>query len=221
MSEQGYFITGTDTGIGKTWSTLAVMHVLQQRGLIVLGMKPIAAGCEWRDGYWRNEDALLIQQYASINLPYSEINPYAFEMPVSPHLACGETVVDLSRIHECLMSLQRQADLVLVEGAGGWLSPLSPDFDNAQLAAKLRLPVIMVVGVRLGCINHALLTQQAIVASGVDFAGWIAVKMDQSMSHQQENIDYLRQRIDSPLLGVLPYMEKPAFDRIHFFLQGI
>jgi dethiobiotin synthetase len=221
MSEHSYFITGTDTGIGKTWTTLALMQALQKRGQSVIGMKPVAAGCEWLEGQWKNEDALLMQQNSSVSLSYSEINPYAFELPVSPHLACGQSVVDLALIKERFSALQQKADRVLVEGAGGWLSPLSPNFDNAQLARKLCLPVIMVVGLRLGCINHALLTRQAILASGVKFAGWIAVQMDQSMLHQEDNIAYLKQQIDRPLLWTLPYKEKRMFDQADFFPQGI
>ncbi len=217
-SGEGYFVTGTDTGVGKTWVTVALMRTLQRRGFSVAGMKPVAAGCRCRDGRWENEDALLIQQNASRNWPYEQVNPYSFELPVSPHLAGAGIDVDLLKIK--FTEMKRCADLVLIEGAGGWLSPLSDELDNAGLAAALNLPVVVVVGMRLGCLNHALLTWRAVQAAEVACAGWVAVQLDDRMRFFDENIDYLRRRLGAPL-GVLPYSRQPDFDRLSCFLYGI
>lgn len=207
----GFFITGTDTNVGKTWSTLALMRALQMRGLIVNGMKPVAAGCQWMQGGWKNADALLLQQHASRALDYRRINPYAFQLPVSPHIACGDTEVKLDVILNDFGFLKARSDCVLVEGAGGWFSPLCREWDNAYLAKALQLPVILAVGMRLGCINHARLTNQAIRRSGCTLAGWVAVRIEKDMPEFQANLDFLRAGIEAPLMGVLPYMPHPDF----------
>lgn len=208
----GFFVTGTDTDVGKTWSSVALMRALQAQGLRVTGMKPVAAGCAWTREGWRNQDALLLQQHASVAIDYPIVNPYAFEKPVSPHIACGNTDVELEVILKAYRELQAVSDLVLVEGAGGWHSPLSRDLDNAALAQALGLPVILVVGMRLGCINHALLSYRAILQSGVSLAGWLAVEIDPVMREFQANLNYLTDRIDAPLLGVLPHLDSPDFE---------
>lgn len=210
----GYFITGTDTNIGKTWSAVALMRALQLRGQIVNGMKPVAAGCEWMQGGWKNQDALLLQQYSSGAFDYRKINPYAFKKPVSPHIACGAVAVDIDVILADFRYLQSFSDLVLVEGAGGWFSPLSKSWDNAYLARALQLPVILVVGLRLGCINHARLTYQAVKQSGLQVAGWLAVKVDVNMQSCQANLDYLHACIDAPCWGVLPNMPNADFKEL-------
>lgn len=204
---KGYFVTGTDTNVGKTWSTLALMGCLQQQGLTVVGMKPVAAGCEWRDGGWKNTDAVLLQQQGSLVVDYSQINPYAFEQAVSPHVACAGQAVDLGLIRQICTRLQSNADQVVVEGAGGWFSPLDEGLTNADLAAELGLPIILVVGVRLGCINHAMLTWRAIQQSGLPCAGWLAVTLERQMPAFQDNLVYLQQAIDAPMLGVLPHLD--------------
>lgn len=211
---QSYFVTGTDTDIGKTWSTLALMRCLQRNGFSVLGMKPVAAGCVWQDGGWRNQDALSLQAKGSRQPGYDLINPYAFPEPISPHLACGATEVSTAKIIDCYLQLAEQVDVVLVEGAGGWYSPLSGEICNAELAACLKLPVILVVGLRLGCINHALLTARAIQQQGLACAGWIAVAIDADMPFRKDNIAYLQQHIQAPLLGELPHQPRPDFDRL-------
>lgn len=219
--KSSYFITGTDTGVGKTWVTLGLMACFKQQGFNVAGMKPVAAGCEWRQGQWQNEDALQIQQQASIDLPYSVINPYAFKQPVSPHLACCGENVELSLIKDRFNRIQQQADRILVEGAGGWYSPLSETLDNCQLAHALGIPVILVVAIRLGCINQALLSWRAIQASGAECIGWIAVLNDREMQLAEENIQYIQQAIKaSPLLGVIPYMEKMDVKKMTHYLKG-
>lgn len=209
---QSYFVTGTDTGVGKTWVTLAVMQYFKRKGETVIGMKPIAAGCIDYDGQLKNDDALLIQQQGSFLLDYRAINPYAYALAVSPHIAGIDNPVDLQVVKAEFNSLQRLADRVIVEGAGGWFSPLGRDVDNADLAKVLGLPVILVVAIRLGCINHARLTLQAIQQSGVVCAGWIAVCSDRNIQARQENIGFLTEILSVPLLGVLPYIEELDVD---------
>ena len=210
--KQGFFITGTDTGVGKTWATVALMRYFKNQGCSVIGMKPVAAGCEWHDGILKNEDALLLQENASLMIDYQQINPYAFEMPVSPHLAAGDEIIELDVIKQSFDDLKDKADVILVEGAGGWLAPLTAQEDIADLAKIIELPVIMVVAIRLGCINHARLTFQAIQADNVKCAGWLAMCVDPDMLKQEENIAMIRNNISAPLLGVLPYTEQMDFD---------
>jgi len=204
---QGYFVTGTDTGIGKTWSSLALMQYFQQQGKTVVGMKPVAAGCEWLDGQFKNEDALALQAQASIDIPYNLINPYAFELPVSPHIAAqavGEEI-EISVIRDEYEKLQTLADVVIVEGAGGWMVPLNAKEDIAQLAEQLALPVIVVIGMRLGCINQAKLTFAAIKSMGLPCVGWIASCVEEDMQQLEANIKTIDAAADMPLLAVFPY----------------
>lgn len=208
----GFFITGTDTDVGKTWVTVALMRRFRRQGFAVAGMKPVAAGCERQDGRLKNQDALLIRENASMALEYEQVNPYAFELPVSPHLASGDIEVSLDTILAGFSRLRQQADVVLVEGAGGWLSPLSLAFDNADLAVAMNMPVILVVGMRLGCINHARLTFQAILQAGVSCAGWVAVEIIPARADFEANLNFLKSRIDAPLLGVLPHLPEADFD---------
>ncbi len=208
----GYFITGTDTDVGKTWATIALMRHLQNRGKSVVGMKPVAAGCAMQDGQLKNEDALLIQENASVPVDYDLINPYAYELPVSPHIAGVNNPADLAQLLVQFECLKKLADTVVVEGAGGWYSPLNEREANSDLAIALALPVILVVAIRLGCINHARLTYQAIVQSGVNCAGWIAMCTDSGMLSRGENIAAIKIAVDAPLLGVLPYRGIADFD---------
>lgn len=210
----GFFVTGTDTDVGKTWATVALMQAFKRQGFTVAGMKPVAAGCVKTSAGWQNQDALWLQQHASRSFPYASVNPYAFEMPVSPHIACGDQAVRVEDIVAAYQRLQADSDLVLVEGAGGWYSPLGLDLDNASLAKVLQLPVMLVVGMRLGCINHALLTQQAIRQAGCRLAGWLAVTLESSMIGFQANLDYLGAHLEAPLLGVLPYQSEPDFEKL-------
>ncbi len=220
MMRSGYFVTGTDTEVGKTWVTVSLMRLFRQLGISVAGMKPVAAGCHWQQGQWKNDDALLIQENASMYFPYDLINPYAYEWAVSPHLAAEGTVLDQKKLQKNLNVIKQQVEVVLVEGAGGWLSPLSYTLDNATLAEFFRLPVILVVAVRLGCINQALLSWQAIQRSSCECAGWIAVRTEQDMLLADENIRYLKNRIATPLMGILPNMKRPDFDQLAYCLQG-
>lgn len=208
----GYFITGTDTEVGKTWATIALMRHLQNRGKSVVGMKPVAAGCALQDGQLKNEDALLIQENASVPVAYELINPYAYALPVSPHIAGADNPADLAQVVIQFEQLKRLADSIVVEGAGGWYSPLNEREANSDLAVALALPVIMVVAIRLGCINHARLTYQAIRQSGVSCAGWIAMCTDPAMLSRGENIATIKNAVDAPLLGVLPYRDIADFE---------
>ncbi len=209
---KGYFITGTDTNVGKTWATIALMRYFKSRGKSVAGMKPVASGCFMQDGRLQNEDALLIQENASLPIDYDLVNPYAYELPVSPHIAGIKNPVKLDRLAAGVEVLKTLADIVVVEGAGGWYAPLNEREAISDLANTLALPVIMVVAVRLGCINHARLTYQAIAQSGLNCAGWIAVCTDPDLLNRDENILTIKNLVDAPLLGVLPYTEAADFD---------
>ena len=219
--KQGYFITGTDTGVGKTWLTLGLMDYFKRQKLTVAGMKPVAAGCQWQQGGWKNEDALLLQTNASVELPYALINPYAYQKPVSPHLASGGEEIDIDRIRENLKTIGQQVDVVVVEGAGGWYSPLSDSVDNRLLAESLQLPVIVVVAIRLGCINQALLTWRAINQSRLECAGWVAIQTDPNMNFVDENVLYIQEHIsDVPLLGVVPFQQTLTAETISQEIKG-
>ena len=199
------FVTGTDTEVGKTRISVGLIKVLQQQGLRVAAMKPVASGCEWQDGQWQNEDALALIQQADIKLPYSQVNPYAFEPAIAPHLAAeqiGQTI-SLNRIETQFAAMQLQADAIVVEGAGGWLVPLNDQQTIADLAKALQLPVVLVVAIKLGCINHALLTVRAIADSGLTLAGWVANDFLQD-PQSTAIIQSLTQRISSPCLGTVP-----------------
>ncbi len=212
MSAQGYFITGTDTDVGKTCATIALMRYFKRQGKTVLGMKPVASGCTLHAGELKNADALLIQENASIALDYQMINPYAYKLPVSPHIAGIHNPVKLAIIVECYNSLKVLADIVIVEGAGGWYAPLNAQDDISDLANALALPVILVVGLRLGCINHAKLSYQAIKLSGLACAGWIPVSVDPDLLNRDENIQAIKTALPVPLLGVLPYQKQLDYD---------
>lgn len=209
--EKGYFITGTDTHAGKTWATIALMHYFKRQGKSVLGMKPVASGCFIQDGQLKNADALLMQEHASVNLDYHAINPYAYERPVSPHLAGKHNPVLLENVAARFNALKPLAEIILVEGAGGWYAPVNAQEDIADLARLLALPVILVVGIRLGCINHAKLTYQAIRQCGMPCAGWIAMCVDPAMLNRDETIHTIKTAVNTPLLGVLPYIKDTDF----------
>lgn len=204
----GFFVTGTDTGVGKTWATVALMRFLQSQGRSVLGMKPVACGCLWQDGGWRNEDALSLLESASLPVDYAKLNIYAFERPLSPHLAAQKAgqAVQLDRIVRQCKELERLADCVLVEGVGGWEVPLNARERVSHLAIALELPVILVIGMRLGCLNHAWLTHDAMLRSGVSCAGWIANCVEPGFSCLEENIETLRSGMSFPCLGVIPHV---------------
>lgn len=212
MTAQGFFITGTDTGVGKTWFTLALMRAFQNCGLVTGGMKPVASGCEETPAGLRNADALLIQGEASIMSEYATINPYAFKPPIAPHIAAARAgvTIELDRIAGACRALAGQHDVVIVEGVGGWRVPLNSHQTLADLVRALSLPVIMVVGLRLGCINHALLTAETILSDGLNLAGWAASHITLSYSEPDRTIHTLAESIPAPLLGVMPHLN--SFD---------
>lgn len=202
-----WFVTGTDTEVGKTYATCALLHAARRAGLSALGMKPVAAGAELVDGRLANEDALRLLAAGSFDPGLDTLNPYCLASPIAPHIAASEegVIIETAPIRDALASLRAQADCVFVEGAGGFRVPLGPDYDMAMLARDLGLPVILVVGMRLGCINHALLTAEAIAARDLPLAGWIANHIDPQMLRAKENLAALRERLSAPLLGVLPF----------------
>jgi len=216
--EKGYFITGTDTNAGKTWATLALLRYFGNRGKSTIGMKPVASGCFLQNGKLFNDDALLIQQHASVKAAYDLVNPYAFAEPVSPHIAGKNNPVALEKILDCFRQLQPLSEIIVVEGAGGWLTPVNEQQDIADLAKALALPVIMVVAIRLGCINHAKLTYRAIEQTGTRCAGWIAMCIEPDALNGDEVIRSIENAVDAPLLGVLPYRKIADFN---FFSQQI
>lgn len=205
-----YFVTGTDTGVGKTLISCALLHAFAAQGCQVVGFKPVAAGdCDEHD---HNDDALRLRAAGNVQASYGQINPYCFAQAVAPHLAARfvGVKINLDRIVQSYRELAAQADVVIVEGAGGFCVPLNEDQDMADLAIQLDLPVILVVGMRLGCINHARLTVEAIEHRGLPLAGWVANCLDERMPMLNENIAALRQRIAAPLLGVVPrYQTSP------------
>ena len=203
---KGFFVTGTDTGVGKTRISVALIQQLQQRGLRVAGFKPVASGAHRTEHGLRNDDALALQAQANLALEYQDINPYCFEPPIAPHLAARQAGhrIDVAELVTRAEKLNRMADAVVVEGAGGWRVPLNEHDDIATLAQRLALPVILVVAIRLGCLNHALLTARDITACGVPFAGWIANFADTQDDVALQNIATLRERLAAPCLGVVP-----------------
>ncbi len=212
MNTQGYFITGTDTNVGKTCATIALMRYFKRQGKTVLGMKPVASGCTLQADELKNADALLIQENASVKVDYQLINPYAYKLPVSPHIAGVHNPVKLAIIVERFNSLKALAEVIIVEGAGGWYVPLNAQDDISDLANALGLPVILVVGLRLGCINHAKLSYQAIQLSGIACVGWIAVCVDPDLLNRDENIQTITAALPVPLLGILPYQQALDFE---------
>lgn len=218
---QGLFITGTDTGCGKTEITLGLMHALQQRGESVLGMKPVASGAEETGDGLRNEDALRIQAQCSHQLAYERVNPFTYAPPIAPHLAAVSSgrAIDLAQIQAECMQLSQKADRLIVEGVGGWLVPLGADTTVADLALRLELPVIMVVGLRLGCINHALLTQAAMQPSGVQILGWVGNQVETGMDSLEGNLATLRERLTAPCLGVVPWLDHPSPEAVSRYLD--
>ncbi len=199
-----YFLTGTDTEIGKTFITCALLHRARLDGLHVVGLKPIAAGT---DAAGLNDDVEAICAASSLELPRQIVNPYCFGAPVAPHIAAAEAGVeiDFATIVDACHQAQQKAELTIVEGVGGFRVPLGSDRDSADLAVALGLPVILVVGMRLGCINHALLTAEAVAARGLTLAGWVANRIDPAMARFDENLSALQSRLPAPLLGSVPH----------------
>jgi dethiobiotin synthetase len=201
-----WFVIGTDTEIGKTLVSAALLHALAQRGVRAAGMKPVAAGATWRDGAWHNEDADMLAANAGVELPLELLTPCLLRQPMAPHIAAEleQHRIDLSYLRACYDQVAAMADAVVVEGVGGFRVPLTDGADTADMAVQFGLPVIMVVGLRLGCLSHALLTAESVAARGLELVGWVANTVDADMLQIQANIDALQQRLPAPLLGVVP-----------------
>jgi len=206
------FVTGTDTEIGKTLISSAILHKLVQTGVRACGMKPIAAGAEERDGQLHNEDAAMLRAAGNVHLPQHITTPFMLREPCAPHIAAsleGVTIEPVP-IMTAYAEILGASDATVVEGVGGFCVPFSDEFDSAGLAVQLNLPVILVVGMRLGCISHALLTFEAIVSRGLVVAGWVANLVDPDMRFVDENISALAQRMPAPLLGRVPRLDQPS-----------
>jgi dethiobiotin synthetase len=212
------FVTGTDTEIGKTLVSAALLRDFARAGLRAAGMKPIAAGAFEVDGVWHNEDADQLDAASSVLLPPTLRTPYLLKAPAAPHIVAAlENVrLDIGHIVDCHAQALKLADIVVVEGVGGFRVPLTDTHDTADLALALNLPVVLVVGMRLGCISHALLTAEAIAARGLHLAGWVANRVDPDMSFADENIaairDRLKRQYDVPLLGIVPRLDPVSAD---------
>jgi len=206
---RGLFVTGTDTGVGKTRVAVALIHALRARGLRVAAMKPVSAGNAPGE---LNEDVEALMQAANLALDVRDVNPYAFAEPIAPHIAAHRAGIriELPVITQAYSRLAAAADVVVVEGAGGWRVPLNEHEDMADLAQALGLPIVLVVGMRLGCLNHALLTAEAIVSRRLPWAGWVGNLIDPAMAQQAANLDALRARLPGPCLGVQRFFPAPV-----------
>jgi dethiobiotin synthetase len=213
--QHDFFVTGTDTEIGKTLVSAALLHAMQAQGLRSVGMKPIAAGAEMRDGILHNDDVDMLVAAASVKAELTLVCPYLMQIPAAPHIVAEleHVKIELPHIVNSYQQLLEQADAVVVEGVGGFCVPLNAQVTTADMAQALDLPVILVVGMRLGCINHALLTVEAIAARGLRLAGWVANTVDANMLYPQENIAALRERIAAPMLGHIPRLNVPDHEK--------
>lgn len=208
---KGYFIAGTDTEIGKTTIACGLVRKLADMGARVAVMKPVASGCRRTAEGLRNDDAEALIAASGDSWPYAAVNPFAFAPPIAPHIAAAEAGVEIAPelIARQARRFSNEADQIVVEGVGGFCVPLGEDLDTADLAVLLGLPVVLVVGLRLGCINHALLTAEAVARRGLPLAGWIANSIDPDMLYIKENLEALRRRLQAPCLGVVPHLQAP------------
>jgi len=209
LAPRGFFVTGTDTGVGKTRVAVALIHALRARGLRVAAMKPVSAGNVPGE---LNEDVVALLQAANVAADIRDVNPYAFAEPIAPHIAAQQAGVriELAAIAAAYARLAAAADVVVVEGAGGWRVPLNEHEDMADLAQRLGLPVVLVVGLRLGCLNHALLTAESIANRKLPWAGWVGNAIEPAMGCQTENVAALKARLPAPCLGIHSYQPNPV-----------
>lgn len=219
---RSFFVTGTDTGVGKTLVTAALLRRLRDAGVTVAGMKPVAAGATDGPEGRANADALLLQAESSVRHPYATVNPWLFEPAIAPHIAAAEAglSIDTARIAVAHARLSAGSEVVLAEGAGGFLVPLDAVRSFADLPGLLGMEVLLVVGLRLGCLNHALLTAEAIAARGLAFSGWIGNGIDPDFSRREANIATLTARLPAPCLGIVPWMAKPSVGAAAAALSG-
>lgn len=219
---QAYFVTGTDTEVGKTTIAAGLLHAARLHGLSTAAAKPVASGCVSTAQGLRNDDALALLAQCSLPLRYEEVNPLAFEPAIAPHLAAREVgvVLDVASLYQSVRGvLDRGADFTVVEGAGGWRVPLSGAQSLSDLAVALGLPVILVVGVRLGCINHAVLSAEAIARDGLQLAGWVANIIEPQTSRLEENLATLAERLPAPCLGHVPRLQSAQVDAVSAYLD--
>jgi len=219
---QAYFIAGTDTDVGKTTIAAGLLHAARLQGLSTLGAKPVASGCTVTAKGLRNADAQALIDESTLKLEYEAVNPFAFEPGIAPHVAAREAgvVLEVSALLNAMRYvLDQGADFTLVEGAGGWRVPLSNHANLSDLAIALKLPVILVVGVRLGCINHALLSAEAIARDGLQLAGWVANIIEPRTSRLEENLASLAERLPAPCLGRVPRLKVATADAVAEHLQ--
>jgi len=211
LTPHGFFVTGTDTGVGKTMVACALLYAFARQGQSVVGMKPVTAGCEKTPGGLRNGDVEQLIAASTIKAPRHMVNPYALIPPIAPHIAAQQAGIEIKPavIKMAFEQLKKMAEVVVVEGVGGFKVPLNSQQDSADLAGLLGLPVILVVGMRLGCLNHALLTLGAIEGRGLKLAGWVANCIDPHMAALQENLRALEERLRQPALGVLAFQPDP------------
>lgn len=212
-NKTAYFITGTDTDVGKTYIASALVRHFVQQGLQAVGMKPVAAGAEMMNGRLLNSDVAALIKAGNVDADLALINPYVFSPAIAPHIASEQAGVSVSidNIQQAFNALQAKADVVVVEGAGGFRVPINREQTMADLAIQLNLPVIMVVGIRLGCINHALMTAGSIKATGLNLVGWVANRIDPNMPAIKENIATLKAMIKAPCIADLAWGEEPQF----------
>lgn len=217
-----FFVAGTDTGVGKSLVTASLLSLGAEQGHSTMGLKPLAAGCEHREEGWRNEDAELLAENASVKLDYQQINPVALKEAMAPHLAAAKEGRRLGAerlVGFCRGALIKKPDLCFIEGAGGWRVPLNPQEMMSDFAKKMDVPVILVVGVRLGCLNHALLSAEAITRDGLKIAGWVASSVDPDMVCIEENVETLAAILPFPLLGHIPHLTSATVSKAKPFLD--
>lgn len=212
----GFFVTGTDTDVGKTYIASALVRHFVQQGYETIGMKPVAAGCESVNGELRHTDVDALVAASNVQTALSNVNPYAFVPAIAPHIAAEQFGVNISleKIQQAFDGLKSQAEVLVVEGAGGFCVPINQQQTMADLAVNFNLPVILVVGIRLGCINHALMTAASIKAAGLNLVGWVANRIDPSMPALEENITTLKAMIMAPCIADVAWNEEPSFSQI-------
>ncbi|SDH87403.1 dethiobiotin synthetase [Pseudomonas flavescens] len=217
-----YFVTGTDTEIGKTTIAAGLLHAARAAGLSTAAAKPVASGCQLTAEGLRNDDALALLAQCSLPLRYEEVNPRAFAAAIAPHLAARDegVLLEVSQLQAAVRTiLDKGADFTLVEGAGGWRVPLTGTATLSDLAGVLALPVILVVGVRLGCINHAVLSAEAIRRDGVPLAGWVANVVDPHTARLSDNLETLSQRLSAPCIGQVPHLSSASPEQVARYLD--
>ena len=202
-----FFITGTDTNIGKTAITCSLIAKCIEEGFRAGGMKPVAAGCHIENGYMISDDVKKIIEVSNVDLNIKEINPYSFELPIAPHISFKSNEIDIHLIKKYLRSFENKMDYLFIEGVGGYAVPLTETFTTADLVENLDIPVILVVGMKLGCINHALLTVESILNEKQKLCGWVANRIDGDMQAYEENFSFLKEKIKAPCLGEVPYFK--------------